>query len=195
MVVVGLKGLLIVCWWQQIEHQDLPTLNLQGLTNYKIYWTYFHNFNAYIVQQKECSINKSCDALQGLVFNSWWCYYFWWSNKVVSLAFQQNYYGMQVVPWNPWWICLHSIWNPVKSMWNPCGIHVELIIPQPFHPHSTWNPWCPWKKKLAGVSANIHSMDSIWNNLGKVKTLQEGETISHMLLFTFFWHKYYRQVP
>ena len=26
-----------------------------------------------------------------------------------------------------------------------------------------------WKKKLAGVSANIHS---IWNNPGKVKTLE-----------------------
>ena len=52
-------------------------------------------------------------------------------------------------PWNPWWICLHSIWNP----------------------------WCPWNNELAVVSANIHSgfhmellMDSIWINPGKVKT-------------------------
>ena len=69
------------------------------------------------------------------------------------------YHGIKFVPWNAWWICLHSIWNPVESMWN-----------WSFHPHSTWNPWCPWNKKLAGVSGNIHSMDSIWNNPGKVKT-------------------------
>ena len=44
------------------------------------------------------------------------------------------------------------------------GIHVEPMWNSSFHPHSTWN------KKLAGVSVNIHSMDSIRNNLGKVKT-------------------------
>ena len=68
------------------------------------------------------------------------------------------------IPWNPWWICLHSIWNPVESIWNSDGFHMELTIPWPFHDHSTWNPWCPWNDELAVVSANIDSMDSRWNS-------------------------------
>ena len=59
---------------------------------------------------------------------------------------------------------------PYGIQWNPCEFHMGLITPWPFHHHSTWNPRCPWNKKLAGVSANIDSMDSIWNNPGKVKT-------------------------
>ena len=104
-------------------------------------------------------------------------------------------------PWNPWWICLHSIWNPVESIWNSDGFHMELTIPWPFHDHSTWNPWCPWNNELAVVSANIDSMDSRWNSRwihgfqvdsiwiiqGKVKT----STIVHFflaicVLFTHF---------
>ena len=59
-------------------------------------------------------------------------------------GFQWNFHGIGIcsmesiwtVPWNPRWLCLHSIWNPVESMWNPCGIHVELIIPSSFHMES-----------------------------------------------------------
>ena len=69
-----------------------------------------------------------------------------------------NPYGL--VPWNPHGlVCI-----PYGIQWNPCEFHMELIIPWPFHHHSTWIPCCPWKKKLAGVSANIHSMDSLWNS-------------------------------
>ena len=38
-------------------------------------------------------------------------------------------------PWNPWWICLNSIWNAVESMWNSNGFHMELTIP--------WGLYCP----------------------------------------------------
>ena len=44
-------------------------------------------------------------------------------------------------PWNPWWICLNSIWNPLESMWNSDGFHMELTIPWPFHDHSMIIPW------------------------------------------------------
>ena len=40
-------------------------------------------------------------------------------------GFQWNFHGIEFVPW-----------NPVESMWNPCGIHVELIIPSSFHMES-----------------------------------------------------------
>ena len=72
-------------------------------------------------------------------------------------------------------------WNPcgihVELMWNPCGIHMEFTWNGSFHDHSMTIPssfhmesMMSWNKKLAGVSANIHSMDSIQKNPGKVKT-------------------------
>jgi len=78
---------------------------------------------------------------------------------IFHMEFQQNPYG--IVPWNP----------PGIVPWNPSGLSMESKVDMPpFHDHSTWNPWCLWNKKLAGASANIHSMDSIWIILGKVKT-------------------------
>ena len=70
-------------------------------------------------------------------------------------------------PWNPWWICLHSIWNPVESMWNSDGFHdvhgtMNWLWSQP-----TLIPWIPH-----GIPHGFHGfqVDSIWIIPGKVKT-------------------------
>ena len=102
---------------------------------------------------------------------------------------------MWTVPWNPRWICLYSIWNPVESkvdmpvfhmessgihvelMWNPCGINHSILIPHGIHDvhgirnwlgsQPTFIPWIPY-----GIHDGFHGfhMDSIRNNPGKVKT-------------------------
>ena len=78
---------------------------------------------------------------------------------------------------------------PYGIQWNPLGMvldsHMEFIIPWPLNHHSTWNPWwlgirkqlrpqpmlMPWTPH--GIPDGFHGfqVDSIQNNLGKVKTL------------------------
>ena len=59
----------------------------------------------------------------------------------------------------------------VEFIWNSHGMDHSMTIPYEFHMESMMS----WNKKLAGVSANIHSMDSIQNNPGKVKTSIAGQ--------------------
>ena len=70
-----------------------------------------------------------------------------------------------IIPWNPYGI------NP----WNACW---TVLSKHGFHHHSIWNPGWPWNQKIAGTSPRNHSIwipwnggvDSIWINLGSVKT-------------------------
>ena len=48
----------------------------------------------------------------------------------------------------------------VEPMWNPCGIDHSILIPHGIHDVHGIRNWL-----------GSHSMDSIRNNLGKVKTL------------------------
>jgi len=104
------------------------------------------SFNGCLVQVLECSLIHAHDVLWSWVildtiFDNKYC-------GIFQMEFQRNPCGL--VPWNPRWICPNSIWNPVESMWNRVGFHMELTIPWPFHME--------------------YLMDSIWNNPGKVKT-------------------------
>ena len=64
---------------------------------------------------------------------------------------------------------MESIWKSMESIWKKYGkgmesIHQKYGIHPPFHgihPPIPWNP--------PGVSAVHPSMDSTWNNLGRVK--------------------------
>ena len=65
----------------------------------------------------------------------------------------------------------------VEPMWNPCGINHSILIPHGIHDvhgirnwlgsQPTFIPWIPY-----GIHDGFHGfhMDSIRNNLGKVKT-------------------------
>jgi len=141
----------------QIEHQQTPMLDLGGRPWYTEYIeVILLSFNGCLVQVLECSLIHARDVLWSRVFNSHTWHYFW----------------QQILWYFPYGISAESIWTcSMESNVDMPKFYMELTIPWPFHDHSTWNPWCPWNNKLAEASANSDSMDSIWNNPGKVKTL------------------------
>jgi len=86
------------------------------------------------------------------------------------------------------------VWNPSASPWNPSGKSMESIwkvhgihhpfhgIHQPVHLESPWNP----------SASTLHSMDSIWNNPGRVKYCNRSSywNCSYMNLYLIsspFW--------
>jgi len=91
------------------------------------------------------------------------------------------------VDWSIWTgsyglVHMEWIWNPyglvhMESIWNGDGIHMEYIIPCPFHVHSMSIPYgfhgaYGMRKWLGPQPKSFHmdSMEWIWINPGRVKT-------------------------
>ena len=95
-----------------------------------------------------------------------------------SMEWTWNPYGLVHMEWtwNPYGpVHMEWTWNPyepvhMESIWNGDGIHMEWVIPCPFHVHSIWIPCAYGMRKWLGPQPKSFHMDSIWINPGRVKT-------------------------
>src|SRR6267378_1255206 len=94
-----------------------------------------------------------------------------------SMEWTWNPYGLVHMEWtwNPYGpVHMEWTWNPyepvhMESIWNGDGIHMEWVIPCPFHVHSIWIPCAYGMRKWLGPqpkSFHMDSMECTWNPYG-----------------------------
>ena len=116
--------------------------------------------------------------------------------------------------WNPSGKGMESIWKRygihLEKVWNPSGkgmesIHQKYGIHPPFHgihPPKVWNPspipwnpspipWNPSPHSMEFLQSIPPSMDSTWNNPGRVKYCSTPVWKSLSVYFLLFWCWYF----